>query len=137
MKWCAPFFYVSDTTQRCHIPKGISWYGHILCGIFFQLGSSSSCCVAASVSHPSLDLARGHHCPHGAHRCAVYDPFYGRELGQISLSLACRYRRTVYTVRHENFVVKTANFGQNYCMFTCFLVLSIASSLSLFNFSFA
>ena len=38
-------FYFSDTTQRCPIPMGILWYGQILWGFFFQLGSSSSCCV--------------------------------------------------------------------------------------------
>ena len=42
--------------------------------------------VKFETSHPSVDLAGGHHCPHGAHRCAVYDLFYGRELGEISLS---------------------------------------------------
>ena len=44
MNWCAPFLYFSDITQRCPIPMGISWYGQILWGFFFKLGSSSSCC---------------------------------------------------------------------------------------------
>lgn len=49
--------------------------------------------VAAEWDHPSLDLARGHHCPHGAHRCAVYDLFYGREVGEISLFLQQPYTK--------------------------------------------